>query len=413
MNNILDELKWRGIINNVTNEEKLLKAISNNKGIYVGFDPSASSLHLGNYVMIILLRRFKNQGIRTFALLGGATGMIGDPSGKSIERNLLNNEQLNINKLSIKNQLEKYAKVEILDNFDHFKDLTFLTFLRDAGKLININYMLEKESIKSRLENGISFTEFAYTLMQGYDFLYYYEKLDIAIQSGGSDQWGNITTGCEMIRKVHGDNNLASGLTINLLVKKDGTKFGKSEKGAIFLAENLTSFYEMYQFLINQNDDDVIKLLKFLTFLSENEIKQIETDLKENPQLKNAQKELAKLIVIDIHGIEKYEEACNISNWLFNNEIQKLTKNHLTLIFKSLNGQTCDNSSISVLDLLKQLEIADSNRMVRDLLKNNSISINGNKNLTEDLLFTKTESLFNSFLLVKKGKRKYYLLQWI
>lgn len=412
-NKIIDDLKWRGLLNNITNEDKLLKALKNKKGVYIGFDPSAKSLHLGNYVMIMMLKRFKAYGIPTFALVGGATGMIGDPSGKSSERNLLDIKSVNENKQYIIKQLKTLAQVEVLDNYDHFKNFLFLDFLRDVGKLINVNYMLEKETISNRLENGISFTEFTYTLIQGYDFLFYYQTKNIAIQVGGSDQWGNITTGCEMIRKVIGDDNLACGITINLLLKANGTKFGKSEKGAIFLDESLTSAYEMYQFLINQEDKDVIKLLKTLTMLDKKEIEEIIKAVEQNPRAREAQKKLAQIIVSDIHGTTAYQQSIKISNALFNDDFSSLNEQELIQISKTIPNVQLQSRQYSLVELLVRAKIAPSNREARQLISSNAIMINGVKENEENKIFTNKNTIVKQFSIIKKGKRNYFIIQWI
>lgn len=413
MNKFLKELQWRGVLNNITNEDKFEEATKLNKFAYVGFDPSADSLHLGNYVMIQMLNRLKAFGIKPYALVGGATGMIGDPSGKSSERNLLNPEIVNHNVQSISNQLIKYANVEILNNNDIYKEQTLFDFLRTSGKLINVNYMLEKESIKTRLETGISFTEFAYTLIQGNDFLEFYKNKNIAIQLGGSDQWGNITTGIEMIRKDVGEDNLACGITINLLTKSDGKKFGKSEKGAIFLDENKTSVYEMYQFLINQNDDDVIKLLKYLTFLTEEQITSLEKDMKENPKNKLCQKELAKEIVTNIHGEEKYLNAIKISELLFKDQIKELTKEEFISAFKSHEKIQLKDINHSLIDLLTETNIFDSRKKARESINQNAIKINSEPMTSETIEITKKHLLHDKFLVIKKGKKHYFVIELI
>ncbi len=410
----LNELKWRGILNNVTNEEKLIKAIKNNKAAYIGFDPTAKSLHLGNYVMIMLLRRFQQFGIKSYALIGGATGQIGDPSGKSSERNLLDLEKVNENKKHIIKQLKEYGKVEeVLDNYDNFKEMNVLDFLREVGKLINVNYMLEKDIIKTRLEVGISYTEFTYMLIQGYDFLKYYQTKNVAIQAGGSDQWGNITTGCEMIRKVVGDDNLACGITINLLLKSDGTKFGKSEKGAIFLDKNLTSPYEMYQFLINQEDKDVINLLKFLTLLTEQEINNLEEDLKQNPRERKAQKVLAELILTDIHGKSAFEQSLKISKSLFSDDFNSLSNDDWKQVYNTIPNFELEANSYSLVELLVKSSIAPSNREARQLISAGSIMVNGIKINDETKTFSNNDVISGNFTIIKKGKRNYFIIQWI
>ena len=413
MKNFLVDLKSRGIINNITNEEKVIKAFEQGKGIYVGFDPSAESLHLGNYTMIMFLKRLSRNNIKTYALVGGATGMIGDPSGKSNERNLLDEKKVEINKQFIKKQLEKFSESESLDNYDHFKDMNFLTFLRTAGKLINVNYMLEKESINTRLETGISFTEFAYTLIQGYDFLYLYENKDIYLQAGGSDQWGNITTGIEMIRKNSDLETQAAGLTLNLLLKSDGNKFGKSEKGAIFLDEKLTSPYEMYQFLINQNDTDVIKLLNFLTLIPTSEIKEIQKKSLANPKERIAQKILAQDIVINVHGKEKYNQSLKISDVLFSGNIIDLTSDEINMIFNTIPSIELTNNNFNLKEVLTLLEFSTSNKTARELIKNSSIEINGYKIDDENMIINNEHVIVSNYTIFKKGKKNYKLIKWI
>lgn len=410
MSNLLDELTWRGLLNNITNPDKLLKAIENKQAAYVGFDPSAKSLHLGNYVMIMLLRRLTNAGIKTYAVVGGATGMIGDPSGKSNERNLLDEKTVIANKQAIIEQLKKYGKVDVLDNLDNFKDMSFLDFLRCVGKMININYMLEKESIKTRLLNGLSYTEFSYTLLQAYDFLTFYKKYNIGIQAGGADQWGNITTGLEMIRKTYGDDANAVGLTINLLTNKEGKKFGKSEKGAIFLDETLTSSYEMYQFLVTQHDTEVIKLLKALTMLTKQEIEVYEQEMQTQPWLRSAQKKLAEEVVRDIHGEKALEDAIRISQALFAGKLDTLTIDELKIATKNLPSIDLEtNINYSLVDILVKGGIASSNRNARELISSGAVLVNMIK--CEDIGATiNNENAYdNSFTIIKKGKHTYLI----
>ena len=413
MKNFLQDLKSREIINNITNEEKVIKAFEEGKGIYVGFDPSAESLHLGNYTMIMFLKRLSRNNIKTYALVGGATGMIGDPSGKSNERNLLDEKKVEINKQFIKEQLEKFSESKSLDNYDHFKDMNFLTFLRTAGKLINVNYMLEKESINTRLETGISFTEFSYTLIQGYDFLHLYENKDIYLQAGGSDQWGNITTGIEMIRKNSNSETYAAGLTLNLLLKSDGKKFGKSEKGAIFLNEKLTSPYEMYQFLINQNDTDVIKLLNFLTLIPTDEIKEIKEKSLANPKERIAQKILAEDIVVNVHGKEKYNQSLKISDVLFSGNIIDLTADEIKMIFNTIPSIELINKDFNLKEVLTLLEFSTSNKTARELINNSSIEVNGHKINDENMIINNQHTILTNYTIFKKGKKNYKLIKWI
>lgn len=412
-NKLLDELKWRGILNNVTSEEKLTYAIDNHKGAYIGFDPSANSLHLGNYAQIVMLRRFNKFGLKATALIGGATGMIGDPSGKLSERVLLDISIINENKRAIAQQLTKYARVDrIFDNFDHYNNMNFLDFLRDIGKYINVNYLLEKDIIKQRLETGISYTEFTYALIQGYDFVKLYKENDIYVQAGGSDQWGNITTGCEMIRKMIVDENNACGITINLLLNSDGKKFGKSEKGAIYLDSNLTSPYKMYQFLINQEDDVVINLLKFLTEIDQQSILDLESSLKNEPRLKMAQKKLAETIMIDIHGKDIYEQSLKISQALFNDEITILNADELNQIYNTIPNISLNKNNYSLVDFLVTTKIAQSNREARELIDNNSIAINGEKINNQAFEITEKNIIHDKYTIIKKGKRNYFIVLW-
>ncbi|MDE5617676.1 MAG: tyrosine--tRNA ligase [Ureaplasma sp.] len=411
--NWFDDLKWRNLINSITNEEKLNYFDKNKKSLYVGFDPSASSLHLGNYVMILLLRRFKIAGFKPIAIIGGATGMIGDPSGKSKERNLLDKKTLEQNKLLIKKQLEKYAFCElIIDNYEFYKDLSFLDFLRDIGKLVNVNDILQKEIVKTRLETGISYTEFSYNLMQAYDFSKLYKEYETWLQLGGSDQWGNITSGIEMIRKMYGDDNHAFGMTFNLLTTSDGKKFGKSENNAIYLDKNLTSPYQMYQYLINQSDSDVIKLLKCLTMLTKEEIENIEAEQIKNPSLRYAQNALADWILTDIHGIDELNKAKDISKKLFSNEISSIDINDLKNALENVPTTFLVNEQYNIVDLLIALQIAKSKTQARELLSTNAIMVNGNKVNLESFVINKSDCINKEFVVVKKGKRNYFVGKW-
>ncbi|GAA5414940.1 tyrosine--tRNA ligase [Ureaplasma ceti] len=408
--NILDDLKWRGILNAITNEEKFAEVLNQHKCAYVGFDPSASSLHLGNYVMLMMVRRLNQAGIKTYAMVGGATGMIGDPSGKSAERNLLNAETVEFNKQAIIRQLKKYATEDVLDNYEHFKNMSFLTFLRDVGKMVSINYLLEKEVIKTRLESsGLSYTEFSYNLIQSYDFLTYYQNYNVALQVGGSDQWGNITAGIEMIRKTVGDENIACGMTMNLLTNSEGKKFGKSEKGAIFLDPSLTSPYEMYQFLINQPDSEVIKLLKFLTLLSHDEITAIEAAHLAEPAKRIAQTKLAEFVVTDIHGADVYNRVQEISKILFSGDIKSLSLAELKSAMQNVPSEVIEAEEINIVDLLVALNVVTSKTKARELVSNNSIMINGDKVNDLEFMVKKADAFNQEFTVVKKGKKNYFV----
>lgn len=409
----LQELYERGLINNITNQEKIKEFFNKkNKALYVGFDPTAISLHLGNYVMISLLKRFKNNGFNVYAVLGGATGMIGDPSGKASERNLLSLDVIKNNSENIKNQLIKFCGATIFNNYSIYENMNILEFLRDIGKNINVNHVLERDIVRKRLEVGISLTEFTYSVLQGYDFYYLYKNNNVSLQMGGSDQWSNITAGIDYIRKQYNDKSDACGMTINLLVKSDGTKFGKSEKGAIYLDKNLTSPYEMYQFLLNQSDSDVSMLLKFLSFKSLNEINEILSLHAKEPFKKLAQKELANEIVSTIHGEQELKNVIKISNAIFNNKIDELDPNEIKVAFKNVPNYVCEKNEINIVDLLVESQIISSKKMARELIDGKSIYVNNQLVNGYDLMIAKKDSYNNEFSLIRKGKKNYFLIIW-
>lgn len=413
----IKDLCDRGILNAVTNEAKIQLFFQNKKAAaYIGFDPTAASLHLGNYLLITIIKRLKMAGIDCYALVGGATGMIGDPSGKTSERQLLTIDKVNSNKALIINQLIQLGvdKDKIIDNYDFYKDMNFLTFLRDVGKYVNINYLLEKEIIKTRLESGLSFTEFSYNLIQSYDFWKLYNLYNIELQIGGSDQWGNITAGIELIRKKNNNENTnAVGLTVNLLTNSEGKKFGKSEQGAIFLDKNLTSPYKMYQYLINQPDSEVFKLIKALTFLSIDEINKLEQEHFSNPSKKYAQLALAKEVVKDIHGHIELDKAMYISAKLFSGDIKDIDINDLITISNDFeNSFEADQDKYNILDLMVLSNIVKSKTQARQLIKSGAITVNGNKINDEFFIIEKKKSFNKEFCIIKKGKKLYTIIKW-
>lgn len=409
--NVISFLKQRNFISKISNEEKILKALKKGKGVYIGFDPSFKSLHLGNYIMINILNIFNKFNVKTFALIGGATGRVGDPSGKKNERQLLDLNLIENNIVSIKKQLEKLTNSEIVNNYDFYKNLTFIDFLRDIGKKFTLNYLLEKEIIKTRLESGISFAEVSYNLIQGNDFLKLYENNNVGIQIGGSDQWGNITTGLELIRKKHGDEALACGVTINLLLKNDGSKFGKSDKGAIYLDHQITSVFEMYQFFINQDDQELQKLFMFFTILEIKEIDEILQEHSKNKSLRYGQKKLAEIVITNIHGYEAYKQCLKIANALFNDEFNQLTLEELDLCFKQFISFTIEKE-IKLYDFLIKNKIIESKRVFKELIANNSLFVNQEKIENYEFLLTIKNSYFNKYTIVKKGKKNYYIIIW-
>lgn len=398
---IIEELKQRGVFNNITNEEKFNK-LEAGDGVYIGFDPTAKSLHLGNYLQIVTLLRFKEAGFKPVAILGGATGMIGDPSGKNAERNLLTVDELNDNRKHIKEQLESFG-IQVIDNYDFYKDMNVLTFLREVGKLLNINYMLNKEVVSSRLETGISFTEFSYQLIQGWDFKKLYDTENVRVQVGGSDQWGNITSGIEIIRKTHGDDNHAVGITTNLLTTASGKKFGKSEGNAIWLNKDLTSPFQLYQYVLNLPDEDLEKIFSWTTMLTVDEIKEILKDHSVEPFRRKAQTKLAETLVKDIHSNEDFEEAKLLTNVLFGQgDIKSLTNEQKLQLkgsvpyIKNIKGQ--------LFDVLTDAKVIQSNREGREFLSTGAIEINGE--IIKDESFYFEEDVY----LVKRGKKKFFLI---
>ena len=406
---LINDLKNRNILNNIANEEKLY-LLDKNISVYAGFDPTAKSLHLGNYIQIATLLRFKQFGIKPIAIIGGITGMIGDPSFRNSERQYLDEKVLLENKAAIIKQLKSFD-LEVIDNLEFYKGWTIVDFLRNIGTLINVNYLLNKENIATRLEQGLSFTEFSYTLLQGWDFKTLYEKYNVKIQLGGSDQWGNITTGLEMIRKLYGEKNDAVAIVANLLLDESGKKFGKSTGGgSLWLDKELTSPYSIYQFLLNQSDEKVNELLNWLTFLDVNEIKQIIIKHNENKAQRYAQKILAYEVVKDIHSKEIACQCKNISDILFSKDkkISGLTLDDISLLKGFLplykyNGET-------FIDFLKNNNIVSSNREAREFISKKTFIID---DFIVDDENTKIE--FNNFskkyAILKKGKKEFFIIQ--
>ena len=417
MFNIIEDLRWRGLIKDYSNEKEVEELLKTPQTIYCGFDPSASSLHIGNFVMISLLMRFQRAGHKVIAVVGGATGMIGDPSGKSSERNLQTMEALLENTNSIKRQLERFIDLEdpekgmLINNYDWIAPMSVLDFLRDYGKHFSINYLLAKDIIASRLESGISFTEFSYNIIQAIDFLTIYDKYGCKIQVGGSDQWGNLTSGLELIRKARGSEAKAEIITCHLITRADGKKFGKSEKGALFLDPELTSPYQLYQYFMNVTDEDAIRYLKVFTFLSREEITEIERQHLEALGARVGQKALAYEVVKIIHGEDKANEAVEMSKVLFSGNIKSLTKKQLEEVFGDLTVEVSGDKMLE--DLLIEIKAASSKREAREFCKNNSISVNSEKVNDSTKIISKEDALYNEYTLVKRGKKNYYLVKHI
>ena len=415
MVNVIDDLNYRGLIKEYSNEENVRKLFETKQTIYCGFDPSASSMHIGNFVMISILMRLQKAGHRIIALVGGGTGMIGDPSGKSKERNLLTPDKVLENTMAIKKQLERFIDLSdpdkgmILNNYDWLNNISLLEYLRDTAKYFPINYMLSKDIVKSRLDSGISLTEFCYMTLQSYDFRYLHDKYGVNIQIGGNDQWGNLTAGLDFIRKTEGEESKVECMTAHLITRSDGKKFGKSEDGALFLDKNLTSPYKLYQFFINQSDEDSVKYLKVFTFLPREEINEIEKEHLANLGARIAQKRLAYEVVKIVHGEEEANEAKKMSEVLFSNDFTSLKEESLKELFSNAKIEVKEQMKLE--DLLIFIKAASSKREAREFIKNNAVSVNGIK--VNDALkeFTKDEALFNKYLVVKRGKKNYYLVE--
>ena len=421
--NFIDELKWRGMINDITPglEKKLELGVNS---AYVGFDPTASSLHIGNLAPVMLLTHFQNCGHKPILLLGGATAMIGDPSGKSSERNLLDADQVNSNLIAIKKQLSMFLDfeskdnaAEFVNNLDWMKKMNFNTFLRDIGKYITVNYMLSKDSVKNRMETGISFTEFSYQLIQAYDFLYLLNNKNCSIQIGGSDQWGNITSGIELIRKKQNKESFA--LTCPLLTKSDGSKFGKSEDGNVWLDPDRTSPYKFFQYWLNISDEDAEKCIKFFSILNREAILGIEKDHKVNPHLRILQNELAREMTIRVHGKDSYLKVLEGSKILFGKntkeELENISEKDFLMFFEGVPtfniSKEILNNKIEVLRLLtEESKVFNSKAELRRLLTSNAISLNKEKINTERFV-TINDLINNKYLLFQKGKKNYIILK--
>jgi len=413
MQNIVDDLNYRGLIEQYSNEENVCKLFETKQTIYCGFDPSASSMHVGNYVMISILKRLQQAGHKIIALVGGATGMIGDPSGKSKERNLQSMDVLRANTESIRNQLERFIdltdpeKGMIVNNYDWLGNMPMLDFLRDYGKFFSINYMLSKEIVSSRLESGISFTEFSYQILQSMDFYHLRKNEGVTMQIGGNDQWGNLTSGLELIRKLDGDKAEAEVMTAHLITRADGKKFGKSEKGALFLDRNLTSPYQLYQYFINTTDEDAVKYLKVFTFLSHDEIEDVIREHLANLGMRVAQKKLAYEVTKDIHGVEAADEAVQMSNVLFSGNVAGLNANQIEELLGSL--KVALPAEINLVDLLILLGSAKSKTEARTFISQNSVSVNGEKVTDMNKVFTIADAMADKYLIDRRGKKNYYL----
>ena len=417
-NVLIEDLKWRGLIYQQTDEQGIEDLLNKEQvTLYCGADPTADSLHIGHLLPFLTLRRFQEHGHRPIVLIGGGTGMIGDPSGKSEERVLQTEEQVDKNIEGISKQMHNIFEfgtdhgAVLVNNRDWLGQISLISFLRDYGKHVGVNYMLGKDSIQSRLEHGISYTEFTYTILQTIDFGHLNRELNCKIQVGGSDQWGNITSGIELMRRMYGQTD-AYGLTIPLVTKSDGKKFGKSESGAVWLDAEKTSPYEFYQFWINQSDEDVIKFLKYFTFLGKEEIDRLEQSKNEAPHLREAQKTLAEEVTKFIHGEDALNDAIRISQALFSGDLKSLSAKELKDGFKDVPQVTLSNDTTNIVEVLIETGISPSKRQAREDVNNGAIYINGERQQDVNYALAPEDKIDGEFTIIRRGKKKYFMVNY-
>ncbi len=402
---VFEDLKWRGLIKDISSPELEEKLNKGGMSFYIGTDPTADSLHVGHLSSFLISKRLKEAGHHPYLLIGGATGMIGDPRPTK-ERAMISKEQVDKNIAGLKSQVEKLFGFDVVNNYDWTKNINVLDFLRDYGKYFNINYMLDKDIIRRRLDSGITYAEFSYMLLQALDFKYLHEHKNVNLQCAGSDQWGNITAGIDLIRKTTGDE--VYGFTMPLVTDSQGNKFGKSEGNALWLDKEKTSSYELYQFFVNVEDSMVIDYLKIYTFLSKEEIEELDKKNKAHPELREAHKALAREIITFLHGKEEYEKAVDLANHLFNNKFNDLSKKDIENLFKGQEVKDVE-VGINMVDLLVNMDVAKSKREAREFIEAGAISINGEK-ITDIEKTIKTEMFIeNTYIIVRRGKKNYYI----
>ncbi len=419
-NALIEDLNWRGLLYQQTDEEGMASVLDQEKiSLYCGVDPTADSMHIGHIVPLLTLRRFQLHGHRPILLVGGATGMIGDPSGRNEERQLQSTEQIDRNVDSIKKQMEQIFDFQtengakMVNNRDWIGGMSVIEFLRDFGKLISVNYMLAKDSVASRLEGGISFTEFSYTLIQAIDFNHLYNEYNCRVQIGGSDQWGNITSGLEVIRKTHEEEAKAFGITIPLVTKADGTKFGKTAGGAVWLDAKKTSPYEFYQFWINTADADVVKYLKIFTFLEKEQIEALAESVETEAHLRKAQTVLAEEMTKLIHGGEALLDAQRITKALFSGDLKSLSADEMKAAFKDVPSVEMPKLAKPIVDLIVDGKVSPSKRQAREDITNGAISINGEKIRDLEYVVDEKDRLDDEFAIVRRGKKKYHMIHFV
>ncbi|MGV3244216.1 tyrosine--tRNA ligase [Staphylococcus sp. 11261D007BR] len=417
-NALIDDLKWRGLIYQQTDEAAIEELLNKEQvKLYCGADPTADSLHIGHLLPYLTLRRFQEAGHRPVVLIGGGTGMIGDPSGKTEERVLQTEDQVEKNVKGIQQQMERLFDFNqdngaiLVNNKDWLGQISLIEFLRDFGKHVGVNYMLGKDSIQTRLEHGISYTEFTYTILQAIDFGHLNREMGVKLQIGGSDQWGNITSGIELMRRMYGTTD-AYGLTIPLVTKADGKKFGKSESGTVWLDPEKTSPYELYQFWINTSDEDVVKFLKYFTFLSKEEIEALAESVKEAPHLRKAQKALAENVTQFIHGEEALKEAQRISEALFSGDLKSLSAEEIKTGFKDVPQVTLSRDTKNLVEALVETKISSSKRQAREVITNGAIYINGEREQDLQYELSEKDQYEGAFTIIRRGKKKYFMVNY-
>jgi len=404
---IYEELEWRGLIKDVSDPSLKEKLNKGGMTFYIGTDPTGDSLHIGHFSSFLICKRLKDAGHHPILLVGGGTGLIGDPKPDS-ERPMITYEQVNHNFNCLKAQAEKLFGFEVVNNYDWLKNISFIDFLRDYGKFFNVNYMLQKDIIARRLDEGITYTEFSYMIMQAMDFWYLNKHRNVELQVAGQDQWGNITAGIELIRRKEGKE--AYGFTMPLLTKSDGTKFGKTNGKAIWLDINKTSAYEMYQFFINSEDTKVIDYLKFLTFLSKEEIEELAKKNQEAPHLREAHQALAREVITFIHGRDAYDEAVKISHALFSGEIKALTAKEIEMGFGDLPSINL-HDNLTLVDALIEASLAKSKREAREFIQNGAVSLNGDKCQDLEHILSTSDAIEGKFIVIRRGKKLYALIK--
>lgn len=402
---LFEELQWRGLVQDISSPELIDKLNEGGLTFYIGTDPTADSMHIGHYSSFLISKRLAKAGHHPILLVGGATGLIGDPK-PTAERPMISKEEVEHNFKGLKEQAERIFGFEVVNNYDWTKEINVIDFLRDYGKYFNVNYMLAKDKVKSRLESGITYAEFSYMILQALDFMHLYETRNCVLQVAGSDQWGNITSGIELVRKKL-DKEIY-GMVMPLVTDSRGVKFGKTEGNALWLDRNKTSSYELYQYLINLEDCMIIDYLKKLTFLSKEEIEEIEKKHNEHPELREAHKILAHEVITDLHGEEAYEEAVRISEALFSGDISKFTAKEINDAFKGLEPFTV-NEDTNIVELLVASGVCSSKREAREFVSNGSITLNGEKVTDLEMVVSRDKCIESKYIIIRRGKKKYYI----